>query len=140
MGGRSDCVTAMVQVQGASLIVQAKHNPRRVFMAIPIGLIIKAVAPIVGEIAKEAIPAFTKKPAAVSDPILVKQIEELQAAATQNAESIQVLAEKLQQVIEGIEASAEAAQKQIATYKMMLIAALGLSGLSLLLSIVLLAR
>lgn len=109
-------------------------------MAIPISSIISAVAPYVAGIAKEAIPAFTRKPAAESDPVLVKQIEELQAAATQNAESIQVLAEKLQIAMEGIEASAEMAQKQLATYKMMLVAALGLSGLSLLLSIFLLAR
>lgn len=109
-------------------------------MAVPILPIIKAVAPFVAEVAKEAIPAFTKKPAPESDPVLVKQIAELQAAATQNAESIQVLAEKLQIAMEGLEASAEIAQKQMATYKMMLVGALGLSGLSLLLSIFLLAR
>jgi len=109
-------------------------------MAIPIGMIIKAVAPYVAEIAKEAIPAFTRKPAPESDPVLVKQIAELQAAATQNAESIQVLAEKLQIAMEGIEATAQVAQKQIATYKAMLVAALGLSGLSVVLSIFLLAR
>lgn len=110
------------------------------FMAIPIGSIITAVAPYVAEIAKEAIPAFTRKPAPESDPVIVKQIAELQAAATQNAESIQVLAEKLQIAMEGIEASAEMAQRQVATFKTMLIAALGLSGLSLLFSIFLLAR
>lgn len=110
-------------------------------MAVPIFSIIKAVAPYVAQIAAEAIPAFTSKPAATakSDPIIAKQIAELQAAATQNAESIQVLAENLQQAIEGIEVAAQVAQKQLATYKAMLLGALGLSGLSTLLSIYLLA-
>jgi len=111
-------------------------------MALPIRSIIKAVAPYVAKIAAEAIPAFTSKPAAIakSDPIIAKQIEELQAAATQNAESIRVLAEKLQQAIEGIEAAAQVANKQIATYRVMLVVALGLSGLSMLLSVYLLVR
>jgi len=64
----------------------------------------------------------------------------LQAAATQNAESIRVLAEKLQQAIEGIEAAAQVANKQIATYRVMLVVALSLSGLSMLLSVYLLVR
>lgn len=110
-------------------------------MAVPILPIIKAVAPYVAKIATAAIPAFTSKPTEVakSDPVIAKQIEELQAAATQNAESIRVLAEKLQQAIEGIEAAAQDANRQIATYKTMLVVALGLSGLSVLLSIYLLA-
>ena len=108
-------------------------------MAGPMLPIIKAVAPFVAEIAREAIPAFTRKPAVESDPVLVKQIEELQEAATQNAESIRVLAEKLQLAMEGIEATAQVAQKQVATYKAMLVVALGLSGLSMALSIYLLA-
>lgn len=111
-------------------------------MALPIRSIIKAVAPYVAQIAKEAIPAFTAKPAAIAkrDPVIAKQIEELQAAATQNAESIRVLAEKLQLAIEGIEAAAQVAQKQIATYRVMLVVALGLSGVSTVLSIYLLAK
>lgn len=111
-------------------------------MAVPILSIIKAVAPYVAQIAKEALPAFTPRPAAIakSDPVIARQIEELQAAATQNAESVQLLAEKLQQAMEGIEATAQVAQRQVATYKIMLIVALGLSGLSTLLSIYLLVR
>ncbi|MDZ4177633.1 MAG: hypothetical protein U1E29_00130 [Coriobacteriia bacterium] len=111
-------------------------------MALPILSIIKAVAPYVAKIATEAMPAFTSKPAAIakSDPIIAKQIEELQAAATQNAESIKVLAEKLQQAIQGIETAAQDAKKQVATYKAMLVVALGLSGLSVTLSIYVLIR
>lgn len=86
-------------------------------MAVAIFPIIKAVAPYLAQIATAAIPAFTSKPAdaAKSAPVMAQQIEELQAAATQNAESIHVLAEKLQQAIQGIEMAAEEARKQVAT-------------------------
>jgi hypothetical protein len=55
-----------------------------------------------------------------TDPVAAQQIEELQAAATRNAESIHVLAEKLQVTIQNIEVAAQEAQKQVATYKLML--------------------
>ena len=101
-------------------------------MALQFLPIIKAVAPYLAQIATAAIPAFTSKPEAVkSDPVLAKQIEELQGAATQNAQSIHVLAEKMQQAIQGIEAVAQEAKKQVAAYKIMLIVSLCLSAVSL---------
>lgn len=111
-------------------------------MAIQFLPIIKAVAPYVAQVATAAIPAFTSKPAETAkiDPVIAKQIEELQAAATRNAQSIHVLAENLQQAIQGIETAATEAKKQIAAYKTMLFVALGLSGVSVLLSIFLLVR
>lgn len=105
-------------------------------MAIPILPIIKAVAPFIAQIATSAIPAFTSKPAAAkSDPVLSKQIEELQTAVTQNAQSLHLLAEKLQQVINDLESAAQGARKQIATYKILIICSLGLSAISLATSI-----
>jgi len=103
--------------------------------------LIKAVAPYVAQIASTAIPAFTSKPAEVAkdDPVIGKQIEELQAAATQNAESVRLLAENLQQAIQGIETAAQEANRQTAILRTMLFIALGLSGLSILLSVYLLA-
>jgi hypothetical protein len=111
-------------------------------MAVQILPIIKAVAPYVAQIATAAIPAFTAKPAetAKNDPITARQIEELQAAATQNAQSIHLMAEKLKQAIEGIEAAAQDAQRQLATYKTLLFMAFGLSGLSMLISIIALLK
>lgn len=111
-------------------------------MAIQFLPIIKAIAPYVAQVATAAIPAFTSKPAEISkgDPVVAKQIEELQAAATENAQSIHVLAENIQQAMQGIEAAATEAKKQAAAYKTMLFVALGLSGLSTLLSIFLLVR
>lgn len=110
-------------------------------MAIQFIPIIKAVAPYVAQVAAYAIPAFTAKPEAVkADPVLIKQIEELQQAATQNAQSIHVLAENMQQAITGFETAAEAAKKQITTYRNLLILSLALSGFSILFCLYLLLR
>ncbi|MCL5975619.1 MAG: hypothetical protein M1270_07335 [Gammaproteobacteria bacterium] len=108
-------------------------------MAIQFLPIIKAVAPYVAQVAAYAIPAFTAKPEAVkADPVLVKQIEELQKAATQNAKSIHVLAENMQQAITGFETAAEEAKKQVTTYRNLLFLSLGLSGAALLICVYLL--
>ena len=110
-------------------------------MAVQFLAIIKAVAPYLAQVATAAIPAFTSKPEAVkSDPVLGKQIEELQSAATQNAQSIHVLAEKMQQAIHGIEGATQDAKKQLAAYRTMLFVSLGLSAVSLATSIYLLVR
>ena len=97
-------------------------------MAIQFLPFIKALAPYIAQIATAAIPAFTSKSeAAILDPVLAKQIEELQSAVTQNAKSIHLLAEKMQQVIEGIEAAALDAKNQIRTYKTMIYLSFALS-------------
>ena len=110
-------------------------------MAIQFIPIFKAVAPYVAQVAAYAIPAFTTKPESVkADPVLVKQIEELQKAAKQNAESIHVLAENMQHAITEFERAAESARQQIQTYRSLLMIALGLSGVSLLTCVYLLLR
>lgn len=90
---------------------------------------IKAVAPYIAQVATVAIPAFTSKAVGEikSDPVIVQQITELQSAVTQNAHSVHTLAEKLQQVIEGLENTAEEARAQAAAYKTLLYLSLGLS-------------
>jgi len=110
-------------------------------MAVQFGPIFKALAPYIAEVARTAIPAFTAKPALTkADPVLAKQIEELQAAATHNAESLHVLADKLQLAIQNIESAAQEAQKQVATYKLLLFCSLAFSAVSLIISIFLLMR
>jgi len=119
----------------------SQHQRKGSHVAIQFLPIIKIVAPYLAQVATAAIPAFTSRPEAVkSDPIVSKQIEELQAAATQNAQSIHVLAEKMQQAIQGIESAAQEAKTQIATYKIMLFISLGLSSVSLGTCIYLVAR
>jgi hypothetical protein len=110
-------------------------------MAVQFLPIIKAIAPYIAQIAATAIPAFTAKSEAVkSDPALATLIEELQSAATHNAQSIHVLAEKMQQTIQGIETAAQEAKKQVVTYKIMLYLSLGLSCASFVTCMYLLAK
>ncbi|BBP02363.1 hypothetical protein [Sulfuriferula nivalis] len=110
-------------------------------MAVQFLPIIKAIAPYLAQVATAAIPAFTFKPAAAkSDPVVERQIEELQAAATQNAQSIHVLAEKIQQAMQDIENAVEEAKKQVAAYKIILLVSLGLSAVSLSICVYLLVR
>lgn len=119
--------------------ILAFHHSQEARMAVPVLPIIKAVAPYIAQVATAAIPAFTSKPEAVKvDPVLSQQIEELQAAATQNAQSVHVLAENLQQMMQEAERAAQEAKKQAAAYRAMLFVSLGLSTLSLLTSIYLL--
>jgi hypothetical protein len=114
---------------------------REVQVAIQFLPIIKAVAPYIAQVATAAIPAFTSKPEATKvDPLLAKQIEELQSAAVQNAESIHVFAEKMQQVIQDVESASQEAKKQVAAYKTMLFVSLGLSIVSILGCIYVLAQ
>jgi archaellum component FlaC len=103
---------------------------------------LKAIIPHLAKVATVAIPVFSSKPGekAKNYHIIAKQIEELQAASTQNAESIRVLAEKLRQTIQDIEDAAQDVRNKITRYKIMLFIALGLSVVSMLLSIILLSR
>lgn len=110
-------------------------------MAIQFLPIIKAVAPYVAQVAAAAIPAFTAKPeAAKLDPLLARQIEELQAATIQNAESIHVLAEKMQQAIVALEVTTQQARTQVAAYKTLLFCSFGLALLSVCLAGYLIVR
>ena len=108
-------------------------------MAIQILPIVKAVVPYIAEVAKVAIPSFTSKPEAVkADPVISRQIEELQTAATQNAQSIQMLAEQLRQAIQDIEVAAQGARKQIAAYKTLILCSIALSVFSIAIAVYLL--
>ena len=110
-------------------------------MAISYSAIFKAVAPYIAQIATAAIPAFTPLTEAFkSDPALTKQIDELQLAVIQSASSIHILAEKIQQAIDGIEESAQEAKKQLTIYKTMLFVSLSLSIVSLAICVYLLVR
>lgn len=119
-------------------------------MAVQLIPIIKAVAPYVAQIAAVAIPAFTSKKeldngdAAAKEAMVAQQIEELQAAASQNALSVQTLAENLQKAIESIEAAAKGAEREaeqkITLYKRLVIFSFGLSFTSLALCVYVLMR
>lgn len=101
---------------------------------------IKAVAPYIAQVATIALPAFTAKTdeETKAGTVVAQQIAELQKAVTQNAQSVHILAEKLQQTIEGLEITAENARAQAETYKTALFFSIGFSVISLGLSIYLL--
>jgi hypothetical protein len=76
--------------------------------------LLKAALPYVTQIAAATIPAFTSKPEATkADPVILQQIEELQTATIKNSESLHILAEKLQQTIQGVDQGASSLQQQI---------------------------
>jgi hypothetical protein len=86
--------------------------------------VLKASLPYIAQIVTTAVPAFTSRSdASKVDPLVSQQIEELQSAATKNAESIHILAERLQQTIEGIDSAAASLQKQVALFKVLLLIA-----------------
>lgn len=94
--------------------------------------VLKAALPYVAQIVTAAIPAFTaKSEVGKTDPLVVQQIEELQEAATKNAESIHLLAEKLKETIQGIEGAANALQKQMTMIRAMLFVTSALSFMAL---------
>jgi predicted PurR-regulated permease PerM len=103
--------------------------------------IIKAVAPYLAQIVATAIPTFTSRAAAAkADPDVARQIAELQDASTQNAQSIHLLAEKMQETIQGLEAAAREARQQVVTSSRVALLALAIAGLALALSFYLLLR
>lgn len=91
-------------------------------MALQLIPLIKVLGPYLTTIATTAIPAFTAKPAAAqADPVQAQQISELQQAVTKNAQSLHTLAEQLQKVIAMAEEASAEAERQIATYKSLVI-------------------
>lgn len=100
--------------------------------------LLKASLPYVAQIVTTAVPAFTSKPetSKQTDPVVAQQIEELQSAVTNNAESIHVLAEKLQQTIEGIDMAAADLQKKLAKTRQYLMLATSTAILALIVAIV----
>jgi len=76
--------------------------------------LIKTALPYVVQVLSLAIPAFTSK---ADDKktieIIPEQIIELQSAATQNAESVKILAEQLKGAIEGIDTAAIKLQQEV---------------------------
>lgn len=96
--------------------------------------IVKTAIPVIAQIVNIATPMLTKKSGSADrEALLAKQIEELQNAATQNAESVKALAAQVQTTFEGLESAAlDLQQKLDRQQKLCTIAVIsGLSGISL---------
>lgn len=62
--------------------------------------IIKVVLPYVAPIFRAALPAFTQEKSPKADPIVARQISELQAAVKTNSESAMTLAKAIEEAAE----------------------------------------
>ncbi|MEO8156990.1 MAG: hypothetical protein ABI648_04280 [Betaproteobacteria bacterium] len=89
---------------------------------------LKAILPYVSQVVSVALPVFTKMADKnkVQD-VVPNQIQELQTAATHNAESLKVLADQLQKTITSIESGAVKMESELRALKRLSVAAILLS-------------
>ena len=96
---------------------------------------LKAVLPHVGDIVNAAKPVFTRKRVDVpGSDVVQQQIAELQAAASQNAEHVQELAEQLQSTVSALQKSAEIADLRLRRATLFSAVAVSISVAALLLA------
>lgn len=89
---------------------------------------LQAILPYVAQVVAVALPVFTRRTGRDRDEDLVgRQIQELQAAVTQNAQSLNVLAEQLRQTIATLDAGALRLDRQLRALRRLCVAALLLS-------------
>ncbi|MCW8936229.1 MAG: hypothetical protein OQK98_16065 [Gammaproteobacteria bacterium] len=95
--------------------------------------LIKTALPYVAQVLSVAIPAFTSKAdIKKTSEIMPQQIAELQSAATQNAESVKILAEQLKGTIEGVDNAASKLQVELKSLRRRCYMAMSISAVSLL--------
>jgi predicted nucleotide-binding protein (sugar kinase/HSP70/actin superfamily) len=94
--------------------------------------IIKAAIPHLAQVVTVALPMFTSRSEnADRDALIARQINELQEAATQNAESVKELATQLQSTFEGLESAATDLQRQLKRQKQLTVVMLILSTIAI---------
>jgi predicted nucleotide-binding protein (sugar kinase/HSP70/actin superfamily) len=94
--------------------------------------IIKAAIPHLAQVVTVALPMFTSRSEnADRDALIARQINELQEAATQNAESVKELATQLQSTFEGLESAATDLQRQLKRQKQLAVVMLILSTIAI---------
>lgn len=93
--------------------------------------LIKSAMPYVVQVLSIAVPAFTSRSAQKeTDDIVPEQIAELQGAATQNAESVKILAEQLKASMEGVDVAAVKLQQELVFNRRLSVIAIVVSVLS----------
>ena len=103
---------------------------------------LKAVLPHVGDIVSAAKPVFTKKKpeGPLDDREQQQQINELQAAASQNAAHIRELAAQLQSTVGALEKTAELAEARLRRAVMFCAVSVALSVIALVVAALALLR
>lgn len=75
---------------------------------------LKIALPYISQIVTATVPMFTSRPAnGKSDELVSKQIQELQTAVTQNAESVKGMATQWKDTMESLDSAAARMQKEI---------------------------
>src|SRR5690625_2972568 len=75
---------------------------------------LKVALPYITQIVTATVPMFTSKPAnGKTDELVSKQIQELQEAVTNNAESVKIMATQWKETMEGLDTAAARLQKEI---------------------------
>jgi len=100
--------------------------------------LIKSAMPYVVQVLSIAIPAFTSRSSQKEpevDDIIPQQIIELQSAATQNAESVKILAEQLKGSMEGVDVAAVKLQQELLLLKRLSVIAIVISLVSVAIAI-----
>ena len=93
--------------------------------------VLKIALPYITQIVTAAVPMFTSRPASgKDDEIVPEQIRELQAAVTQNAESVKGLALQFKETVEGIDAAAARLQKEIVGLRRLVIFTTALAAIA----------
>ena len=94
--------------------------------------IIKAAIPHIAQIVTVSLPIFTARSENTNREALVdRQIQELQNAATQNAESVRELAVQLKTTFESLESAGADLQKQLARQQQIILVVLVMSALAI---------
>ncbi|NYT78709.1 hypothetical protein H0A71_17085 [Alcaligenaceae bacterium] len=102
---------------------------------------LKIALPYITQAVAAAIPAFTSRPAnGKTDDVVPEQIAELQAAVTQNAETVQGLAVQMKEIIKDADAGMAAMQQQITMLRRVVILCLGAVAVGIVVIIWLLAQ
>ncbi|RDH85942.1 MAG: hypothetical protein DIZ80_00250 [endosymbiont of Galathealinum brachiosum] len=98
--------------------------------------LIKSAMPYVVQVLSIAVPAFTSRSTQKdTDDIIPEQIAELQSAATQNAESVKILAVQLKGSMEGVDAAAIKLQQELVFLRRLSFIAIVISVVSVLLAV-----
>lgn len=98
-------------------------------------------APYLVDVITLARPLFTRSRAGEREPdVLPQQIAELQNAATQNAETLRLLAAEMQKTLETLQAGAALLERQLRAARLLAGIAIGVAALALVLAVVALAR
>jgi hypothetical protein len=97
---------------------------------------LKVILPYVTTVATAAIPAFTQwRDGEKSSELVAQQIGELQQAAGQNAESVRLLAEQMQQALKMIEQASEDNARRLRRTQWLAVAACALSVAAVLMAV-----